>query len=229
MLQYLDLNVQVLIPARKNSKRFPNKNKALLDGIPLIAHSIKYALDEGIPATQIWVNSDDDDILKIAKECKVQIYQRKAHLAEDLTPTVAVLKDQLKFFMDNQIPCETLILLQVTNPFRPKGKLITYLQQFYASKSSSLCTFSPLNRKFGKILNQRFIPLNYQPGQRMQDLKLLYYENGCIYISKSSLIESGQIIGEDAFPVVLDDVLSTIDIDEHSDLQFAEALLKIIK
>lgn len=224
-----DRTVQVLIPARKNSKRFPNKNKAILNGLPLIAHSIKYALQEGIPAAQIWVNSDDEDILLIANEYQVQTYQRKPYLAEDLTPTVDVLKDQLEFFEESKISCEVIILLQVTNPFRPKGKLISALNQFYASNRSSLCTFSPLNKKFGKITSLQFIPENYQPGQRMQDLEPLYYENGSIYISKSSLIHQGQIIGEDAFPVIVEDLLSTIDIDEYADLQLAEALSKIIR
>ena len=228
MLQSIKSTVQVLIPARKNSKRFPNKNKTLLDGIPLIAHSIRYALEEGIPATQIWVNSDDEDILQIASEYQVETYSRDPLLAEDITPTVAVLKDQLNFFEKNSIPCETVILLQVTNPFRPKGELITFLRQFYASNRTSLCTFSPLNKKFGKIIEQRFTPENYKPGQRMQDLEPLYYENGCIYISRSSLIHGGVIVGEDVFPVVLHDLLSTIDIDEIADLQLAEALLKLL-
>lgn len=225
MNQAFDTTAHVVIPARKNSKRFPQKNKALLNGIPLIAHSVKYALSEGVPASQIWVNSDDQDILNIAKEYGVQGFQRKENLAGDLTPTVDVLKDQLDFFTENQISCDALILLQVTNPFRPQGELLSILKQFYNSECSSLCTFSPLNKKFGRIQHEKFIPVNYKPGQRMQDLEPLYYENGCIYISKSDLIRSGKIIGEDAYPLVLHDLHFTIDIDERSDLQLAEALL----
>jgi CMP-N-acetylneuraminic acid synthetase len=199
----------------------------LLNGIPLIAHSIRYALNEGIPASQIWVNSDDQDILDIAEEYKVQSFRRKEYLAGDMTPTVDVLIDQLDFFFDNHIPCDSVILLQVTNPFRPQGELLSITNQFYRSKCSSLCTFSPLNKKFGRIQSEKFVPVNYVPGQRMQDLEPLYYENGCIYISKSDLIRSGKIIGEDAYPIILQDILFTIDIDEQNDLQLAEALIKI--
>lgn len=218
---------QVLIPARKNSKRFPKKNRAPLGGIPLIAHSIQYALDEGVPASQIWVNSDDEEILEIAKRFQIQTYQRRSDLAGDETSTASVLKDQLDFFNREGIPCETMILLQVTNPFRPKGKLMGLLEKLIHSDRSSLCTFSPLNKKFGKIASGIFEPENYRPGQRMQDLDPLYFENGCIYISKSSLIQSGMIIGEDVIPVVLEDLIYTIDIDEKGDLKLAEALLKI--
>jgi CMP-N-acetylneuraminic acid synthetase len=227
MSHHLLSAVQVLIPARKNSKRFPKKNKALLNGKPLIVYSIEYAIQEGISLSQIWVNSDDQEILEIARNYHVQVFNRNENLAQDLTPTVAVLQDHLDFFKRNKIICETVILLQVTNPFRPKGELARLIEEFYTSNRSSLCTFSPLNKKFGKITDKYFIPENYSPGQRMQDLAPLYYENGCIYIAKSSLVEQGKIIGEDVLPIVFFDVLSTIDIDEYSDLQFAEALLKI--
>lgn len=222
-----DQTIQVVIPARKNSKRFPQKNKALLGGLPLISHSIKYAMNEGIPMSQIWVNSDDQDILGIAKEFGVQTYNRSEDLAEDTTSTAQVLLDQLDFYRKEEIPCVAIVLLQVTNPFRPKGILKKLIYQLIQSDKSSLCTFSPLNKKFGKIIGQEFVPENYIPGQRMQDLELLFYENGCIYISKSSLIEQSKVIGDDVIPIVLDNLLYTIDIDEKFDLELAEALLSI--
>ena len=219
--------VQVIIPARKNSKRFPNKNKALLEGLPLISHSIKYALTEGIPVSQIWVNSDDLEILGIAEGFGVHQYRRPTDLAEDTTTTAAVLAEQLKYFMRENIPCEAIVLLQVTNPFRPKGMLLGWINQLLASRNSSLCSFSPLNKKFGMLQSGKFKPVNYQPGQRIQDLEPLYYENGCIYISRATLIEEGKVIGEDTIPVILKDLIYAVDIDEEHDLELAEALLRI--
>lgn len=223
------LPVQVIIPARKNSKRFPKKNKALLGGIPLVAHSIQYALDEGISKDQIWVNSDDPEILEIAKGYDVKLYPRVEGLAEDTTSTAAVLEDQLNFFKKNLIPCEAIVLLQVTNPFRPKGKLVQWITELLGSDRSSLCSFSPLNKKFGRIKKGQFQPVNYQPGQRMQDLEALYYENGCIYITKATLIADSKVIGKDAIPIVMEDILYTVDIDEKFDLELAEALLLLRK
>ncbi|MBA4283791.1 MAG: acylneuraminate cytidylyltransferase family protein [Candidatus Puniceispirillum sp.] len=223
------LPVHVVIPARKNSKRFPKKNKALLAGLPLITHSIQYALTEGIPSNQIWVNSDDPEILDIAREFGVQCYRRSDHLAEDTTSTAEVLSDQLEYFNQEGITCEAIVLLQVTNPFRPKGRLLNMVKQLLDSDRSSLFTISPLNKKFGKITDEIFEPVNYIPGQRMQDLEPLYYENGCIYVSRISLIEQAKVIGEDAIAVILDDLLFSVDIDEKHDLELAEALVRIKK
>lgn len=53
-----------IIPARGGSKRLANKNTKLLDGIPLIAHSIIFAKDNDID--KIVVSTDDASIKEIA-------------------------------------------------------------------------------------------------------------------------------------------------------------------
>ena len=53
-----------IIPARGGSKRLPNKNIMLLDGIPLIAHSIHFAKENHID--KIVVSTDDAFIKEIA-------------------------------------------------------------------------------------------------------------------------------------------------------------------
>ena len=219
-------NYQIIIPARKGSKRFPGKNKALLQGIPLIQHSVQFALDEGVLPEQIWVNSDDEEILLLAKNLGVNSYARLPHLADDYASTASVLEDQVVFFKENQLASDAIILLQVTNPLRPKGLIRNAVQLFEQSTRSSLCTFSALNKKFGAIQDQLFIPKNYSPGQRMQDLEPLYFENGLLYISTSSLIlDQKMIIGEDVYPMVIDHVYAQVDIDEPDDLLLAEFLI----
>lgn len=221
------LQFQIIIPARKGSKRFPGKNKAFLDGKPLIQHSIDFALCEGISPSQIWVNSDDEALLDLAEKSGVKSYARSARLADDYASTAAVLEDHVAFFQRNQIPCDAVILLQVTNPLRPKGLLKNAIESFKESKRSSLCTFSRLNKKFGAIDDHLFLPRNYFPGQRMQDLEPLYFENGLIYVSSAELIlDQKRIIGEDVFPLVMDHIFAQVDIDEPEDLLFAKFLLE---
>ena len=218
---------QIIIPARKGSKRFPGKNKTILEGKPLIQHSIDFAIREGVTPSQIWVNSDDEEILALADKSGVNSYIRSQHLADDFASTVAVLEDQIAFFRLNQIPCDAVILLQVTNPLRPSGLLKNSVKLFEESQRSSLCTFSRLNKKFGAINDNFFLPRNYLPGQRMQDLEPLYFENGLIYITLAELIMNHQrIIGEDVYPLVMDHIFAQVDIDEPEDLLFAKFLLE---
>ena len=64
------------------------------------------------------------------------------------------------------------------------------------------------------------------PGQRSQDLEKAYFENGLLYITKCKSILLGEIITEDVYPLVCNDLESKVDIDYLEDFVFAEFLLK---
>ena len=218
---------QLIIPARMGSKRFPGKNKILLQGKPLFQHSIDYALSEGVLPSHIWVNSDDEDILELTQKIGVQFYSRPNHLADDFASTASVLEDQARWFQENRIEFDGIILLQVTNPLRPSGLLREAIKSFEESGRSSLCTFSRLNKKFGAIRDHLFLPRNYMPGQRMQDLEPLFFENGLVYISSLDLIiNHKKVIGDDVYPLLVEHVFAQVDIDEPDDLLLAEFLIE---
>jgi N-acylneuraminate cytidylyltransferase len=88
-----------------------------------------------------------------------------------------------------------------------------------------LFTVTRNNHKLGKINNEKFIPFNYEIGQRSQDLEPLYFENGLLYISKTKSILEGKIISDDAIPCIVDHVFANVDIDEQVDFDYAEYLL----
>ncbi len=219
------MNYQVIIPARGGSKRFPGKNVHLLNGIPLIGHSILYAL-KSFPAENIWVNTDDKEIADVALDYGVKITIRPDDLGSDTASTADVLYYQQIVFGLNQIACDAMILLQATNPLRPAGLIEDAIGSFEKSKRNSLASFTILNRKYGKIKSDFYIPENYQPGQRMQDIEPDYFENGMIYIANKQTILNKEIITTDAFPLIQNNIESTVDIDEPADLLFAEFLLQ---
>lgn len=220
------MTFQIVIPARGGSKRFPGKNTAMLNGLPLIAHSIIYGLNTGL-TDKVFVNTDDESIAKIAQNYGANVVFRPYELAQDTTPTVDVLKHQLTWFYDNDIPCDAIVLMQPTNPVRPLPLLSQALRAFETSKRASLATFSTLNKKFGTIRNHKYIPENYVPGQRMQDLEPRYYENGVLYITHVAAINRGTVITEDVYPLVTNHFGDLIDIDEPEDLILAQALINL--
>ena len=220
------MKFQVIIPARANSQRLPGKNMRKLGDRHLIEYSIDYALSF-FPDNSIWVNSDDLEVINLAREKGVQTLIRPQFLANDNTPTVDVLKFQLKYFQEQAIKCDAIILLQPTNPFRDVDLLKIATKTFLGAKRNSLATFSPSRRKLGKIANNSYEPLNYLPGQRSQDLEILYFENGLLYITKCDSILEGKIITDDVIPIIVDSFGSSIDIDYLEDFQMAEAILKI--
>lgn len=219
------MNYQIIIPARGGSKRFPKKNIHLLNGVPLIAHSILFAL-KSFDKTNIWVNTDDDEIVLVADFYGVNITLRPKELGSDTASTADVLYFQNTFFKDNNIPCDAMILLQATNPIRPQNLIHSAISEFEKNNRNSLASFSSLNRKFGKINNSFYTPTNYKPGQRMQDIEPDYFENGLIYITNIASIQQKEIITSDVFPLLIDGEESLVDIDEPKDILFAEFLLK---
>jgi CMP-N-acetylneuraminic acid synthetase len=216
---------QIVIPARGGSKRFPRKNINSLNGIPLIAHSIIFALKSFTP-DNIWVNTDDTEIAEIASKYGINITFRPSELGADETSTSEVLLYQADIFELKKIEYGAMILLQPTNPLRPDGLIESAIHLFENKKRQSLASFSILNRKYGKIKSEFYFPENYKPGQRIQDVQPDYFENGLIYITSKEAIKNNVIITADVYPLILTEIESFVDIDERSDMFFAEFLLR---
>lgn len=215
------MNYQIVIPARKGSRRLPQKNIVDFFGKPLIAHSIEYALDS-FSKERIWVNTDDEMIVKIAHEYGIKITVRPDYLGTDTASTSDVLSFQCEHFEENSILCDAIILLQATNPIRPENLILDCIRKFEEKNRSSLASFSRLNKKYGQIQHDYFIPKNYLPGQRMQDLVSDFFENGLIYITKTESLLQGKVITEDVFPYIIEGIESSVDIDDIDDLVFAK-------
>jgi CMP-N-acetylneuraminic acid synthetase len=207
----------VIIPARGGSKRLPNKNTMLLGDLPLLAHSIQYAKKHPF-IDEVFVSTEDSIIKETAIEYGANVIDRPNELAGDLEPTSSALKHTLELLPKT---IEHVILLQPTNPLRPEKLLeeafFTYQNQGY----SSLFTVSRSHQKFGKIIKGIFKPFNYTIGQRSQDLEPLYYENGLLYITNANLILEQIIISENSFPLEINHIFATVDIDTAADFEYA--------
>jgi len=211
-----------IIPARGGSKRLPKKNIRMLGGLPLIAHSILYAQQHSFIDT-IYVSTDDSEIKETATKFGATVIDRPTAISGDLEPTVSALKHVLGTVNET---VENVILLQATNPLRPEGLLQEAFAIYQKGKYDSLFTVTRNHQKFGKIINEKFVPFNYEIGQRSQDLEPLYFENGFLYISKAELILKDTIISQKAFPFVVNHPFANVDIDTQDDLDYAEYLLK---
>ena len=212
----------VIIPARGGSKRLPGKNIKKLNGQPLIAHSIEFAKQHSF-IDEIYVSTDDTDIKKIALEFGAKVIDRPASISGDFEPTVTALQHVLEVI---EMEVENIVLLQATNPLRPKLLLEEAFEIYDNSKLESLFTVSRDEHKLGKITANKFIPYNYKPGQRSQDLEPLYFENGLLYIAKANVIKKGVLIEENSFPMVVNHPFAKVDIDTQDDFEYAEFLLQ---
>jgi N-acylneuraminate cytidylyltransferase len=209
----------VLIPARGGSQRLPRKNLLPLAGKPLIAYSIDYAKQNGIP---VYVSTDDPEIKEISIRCGANVIDRPAELATNAATTAMVLKHATEYLLNNGVDFDYVILLQATNPLRPKDMLREAMAIVETEKPNSLMGVNPILRKQGRIIDNRYVPINYKFGQRSQDMETWYYENGLIYFTSKEKCLEGVVMTPDARPFIVDHIFGKIDIDAFDDFQMAE-------
>jgi N-acylneuraminate cytidylyltransferase len=213
----------VIIPARGGSKRLLNKNVMLLGEIPLLAHSILYAQKNHAIVDEIYVSTDNAVIKEVALSYGAKVIDRPEELSGDYEPTITAIEHSLKSISP---AVANVIILQPTNPLRPKNMLKEAYEYYENNNCDSLFTVSRNHQKLGRIEQQIFIPYNYEVGQRSQDLEPLYYENGLLYITKAKAILEHKIITENAFPFEVNHIFATVDIDTQADLDYATYLFK---
>ncbi|RIY35310.1 cytidylyltransferase domain-containing protein [Psittacicella gerlachiana] len=215
----------VIIPVRGNSKRLPGKNIRDLNGLPLVAHSILYAKLFPEIVTEVYVSTDNEEIAQVSQAFGAKVIKRPDELALDTSPTLPVLTDALLQLNDPSIT--DVILLQATNPLRERD-LLKNVWQIYIQDSLNLQSLFSVTRSFaklGKIIDNKYIPWNYQIGQRSQDLEPLYFEDGVIYISSTKNILNGVLLDENAYPYInhhLSVDIDTIEEFEHSEYLFSQ-------
>ncbi len=213
--------ILVIIPARAGSKRIKGKNTKPFNGFPLIEHSIKYA--QSHIDGDIIISTDDKQIGSIAEQYNVPILWRNDNLAQEQTPTTDVVKDVIERVNKTY---DFVVLLQPTNPLRPKDMFDKALELLLEKESDSLLTVSLSEHKLGKIKHSAFKPHSYEFGQRSQDLEPLYYENGLLYVCSYELAKNGKLMSENPTAMLIEHPYGSVDIDTELDWKWAELISK---
>ena len=106
-----------VIPARGGSKRIPRKNIRLFAGKPVIAYSIKAALDSQC-FDEVMVSTDDDAIADIAREYGASVpFMRPAELSDDHTVLASVIAHAIKTHQSKNHPVSHACCIFATAPF----------------------------------------------------------------------------------------------------------------
>ena len=213
-----------IIPARGGSKRFPGKNTHVLNGSPLICHSIEYSIKNHL-IQGTYVSTDAEDIKAVSRVAGAEIIDRPAEYAGDHATTASAMKHAVQYLMDKGVEFDYVVLLQATNPLRPKPLLDDAIKIIEKGENDSLFTVNRSEKKLGKIIDGRFVPWNYKFGMRSQDMEPLYYENGLLYITKKELLLDEIIEGPTAYPMIVDHPFGEVDIDTVEDFHYAEYMI----
>lgn len=213
-----------LIPLRGGSKGIPRKNLKEINGSPLCSYAIRAAL-KAERIHEVWVSSDDQEIIDFvdAEFPKVKIRIRPDEFATDTATTESVILDLIN---SNQFkPTDQLILIQATSPLVTSQDLDKALLQLSASKRNSLISGVAFKRF---IWNLDGVQTNYNVYKRprRQDFDGLFLENGAFYISNIETIGRTQNRIDIPAELYFMAEKTAIEIDEVSDWNIVENLLK---
>lgn len=122
--------IAVLIPARKGSKRVPNKNMRLIDGLPVLGYSVSVGLSlPGDPP--VYVSTDCEEAGAFAQKWGAVYIGRPPEFATDEAEDVDVVEHFIadQVLRGGRVP-KYLVYLRPTTPNRNAGKVARAIEEF---------------------------------------------------------------------------------------------------
>ena len=227
------------IPARQGSVRLPGKNVKLLNGIPLIAYSIRSAIDSELFA-EVIVSTDSPEIAQISRDWGASVpILRPAELSSNTSTDVEWILHALEHMISvAQVQIECIAILRPTNPLRSAITLRNAMQRFKQNSwADSLRAMEITQLHPGKMwrvdavmeaspyLDQsnEVIPTHNRP---TQSLERLWIQNASLEITRlSSVLASKSISGKRVMGFQMPE-FEGFDLNTPLDWTLLEALIR---
>lgn len=224
------MNNLAIIPARSGSKGLPDKNIKCLNGIPLMAYSIRAAIKSNL-FSEIIVSTDSTEYAKIAQEFGASVpFLRSKNTSEDTSSSWDMVKEVLNCYKKIGKHFETVCLLQPTSPLRTAYD-IAKAYELYNAKSAiavlSVCEMehTPLWSNTLPADNSLKGFIKRENGGRRQDRNTFYRLNGAIYIVNVNELYVDTYFYRDGSYAYIMPADRSIDIDTATDFAYAEFLI----
>jgi len=221
------------IPARGGSKGLPGKNIKLLNGIPLIGHSIQTAL-KAKSISRVIVSTDDPEIAKRAQEYGAEVpFIRPKNLAEDNSMVMdAYIYTIDRLVNESKEEIESFVALLPTAPLRLSEDIDNAVSIFINNNADSVIsvTEAPVPIEWYKKIDKNNLLSNYLPEpdavSNRQELTQAFVPNGAIYVFHTEkLRETRQYYMSRTYPYIMPRERSA-DIDDPLDFKWAEFLMQ---
>lgn len=218
-------DILVVIPARGGSKGIPRKNLRLLNGRPLIYYSIETALSSAYNL-DVYVSSDDDEILNISKRFGAKTHKRDLNLSDDKSTLDPVIFSCYSYATEKEHKdYKYIITVQPTSPLLKVSTLD--LAIYKAMSNQKIDTVIAAKEDTGltwRFENNKYLP-NYKKRLNRQYLTPIYKETGAFVITRKDIITDKTRIGENVLLSTLENG-EEVDIDTFEDFNLCEYYLK---
>jgi CMP-N,N'-diacetyllegionaminic acid synthase len=224
------------IPARSGSKRVPNKNIRPLGEHPMLAYSVRAAIDSGVFDTVICA-TDSERYADVARYYGAEVpFLRSSEISGDKSPDIEWVVWMLQKLKEAGREFEAFSILRPTSPFRLPDTIRRAWSLFIEdTKADSLRAIEKCKQHPGKmwvIRGMRMLPLlPYTNGNtpwhssQYAALPEIYAQDASLEIAWSRVaLEQNSIAGEAIIPFVSQG-LEGFDINDPEDWWMAERLL----
>ena len=219
------MNILAIIPARGGSKGIPRKNLRLLNGKPLIYYSIKTALSSKYNF-DVYVSSEDDEILNIATQFGAKVHKRDISIADDKTTLDPVIYDCYTYAktIENK-EYSFIITMQPTSPLLKSSSLDNAIDKVLNNGDIETVIAAKDNTHLSwRREENRFLP-NYKKRVNRQYLTPTFTETGGFFITRQDIISPTNRIGKNVELYILSNG-EEIDIDTYEDWNICEYYLR---
>jgi len=225
-----------LIPARGGSKGLPGKNIRPLNGKPLIAWTIQQASQSKYLDRTI-ISTDDPKIAQIARSCAGDVpFLRPKKLASDRSPTIDTVTHAVEFLKTKGESFDFLALLEPTSPLRARDDLDKAIKILIdqQEKFDCLVSLGQVHLEHPRIMKKMdngyvasYMPSNAQKVKRRQDLEIVYFPYGVIYLSKiETLLKTGSFYQQKQIPYFIER-WQGYEVDDLYDFLCIEAVMRL--
>ena len=231
-----------MIPARGGSKRVYKKNIKLLGNKPLIQWSIEEA-KKASSLDAFLVSTDDDEIAEISRNAGAPVpFKRPSELSEDRDgkeiDTSYVLRHALEWCEKiERKQVSHIVCLQPTSPFKTSNDIDACVQIAKVTNAETVVSIAktrqspfwmfevnPVTQQLYSFMDVPMVGDNLVS----QNLPLVYYPNGAVYVTRRDIIMDGRIYGKKIYGYTMPYERS-IDLEDENDFYVASALLPIIQ
>lgn len=223
--------VIALIPARGGSKGVKRKNIRIVSGRALIDFTLQAAKDSH-RIDSVYVSSEDDEILSVARASNVELVHRPPEFASDTASAVEVVRHFISVLpssLREQNPY--IVYLQPTSPLRTARHIDEALEKMELLNRHTLISVTEL-----KVSPYKSFRIDYEgslqslfdeklSNARRQDLPITYIPNGAIYIFRiTDFVERGGFPSNGSLPFIMSEE-DSVDVDTEEDVRGLERIL----
>ena len=215
-----------IIPARSGSKRIKDKNLLVIEGMPVLVHTIRKAKALDL-FRKIYVSTDDENYAELARSAGAQPVLRPQSLSHDFASTGEVLSDVVtKLNIENS---ELVCCLYPVTPLLNPKRIFEAIEFFLSKNHKYVFPAIPMNQQHQRsftikssgavsVLSEENID------KRTQDLPVLFTDAGQFYLGYAETWRSQQPILSSHSGAISMKLWEVIDVDTPEDWEVVLSL-----